>query len=45
MQHGSMLRALVHDTSTSGLMIRQSRASNQWFYLVWSPLLLVAYYP
>ena len=42
MQHGSMLRALVHDTSLGGLMIRQGRASNQWFYLLWSPL-LVAY--
>ena len=42
MQHGSMLRALVHDTSMGGLMIRQGRASNQWFYLLWSPL-LVAY--
>ena len=30
---GSMLRALVYDTSISGLMIRQGRASNQWLYL------------
>ena len=37
-----MLRALVHDTSIGGLMIRQGRASNQWLYLHWSPL-LVAY--
>ena len=37
-----MLHALVHDTSMGGLMIRQGRASNQWFYLLWSPL-LVAY--
>ena len=42
MQHGSMLRALVHDTSIGGLMIRQGRASNQWLYFHWSPL-LVAY--
>ena len=36
MQHGSMLRALVHDTSIGGLMIRQGRASNQWLYSHWS---------
>ena len=42
MQHGSMLRALVHDTFIGGLMIHQGRASNQWLYFHWSPL-LVAY--
>ena len=42
MQHGSMLRALVHDTSIGGLMIRQGHASNQWLYFHWWPL-LVAY--
>ena len=36
---GSMLRALVYDTSISGLMIRRGRASNLWLYLHWSPLL------
>ena len=35
MQHGSMLRAPVHDTSIGGLMIRQCRASNQWLYFHW----------
>ena len=35
MQHGSMLRALVHDTSIGGLMIRQEgHASNQWLYSI-----------
>ena len=43
MQHGSMLRALVHDKSIGGLMIRQGRASNQWLYSHWWPL-LVAYF-
>ena len=35
---GSMLRALVYDTSIGGLMTRQGRASNLWLHLHWSPL-------
>ena len=44
MQHGSMLRALLHDTSLGGLMTRQGRASNHGFtffgHLFWWPTVL-----
>ena len=42
-QCGTMLRALVHDTSKDGLMIRRGRTSNL-LYFHWSPLLLTEYF-
>ena len=43
MQHGSVLRALVHDTSLGGLMIRQVLPTSSFTFfghLFWWPTVL-----